>query len=657
MTLDELLAQPTDIVGAARKAFAPPPRLQLAEWADEKFYLSAESSAEPGRWRTLPYQVEPMNAMSDPLIEQVSFMKSARVGYTKMLTALVGYHVEHDPCPILLIQPDEDSAKGHVKDEIEPMIRDCPDVGSRFIQGRTPDPMLRRRFRGGVLHTVGARSAANFRRVSRRLVEGDEIDGYPASAGKEGDPITLAKRRSEYYWNRKWVWGSTPTFAGASRIEQLFFQGDQRRYYVPCPHCRDLQVLQFKNLRWDHRPPEQAVFVCIHCGAEIEHLHKRSMIEQGEWRPGPHAQLPDDPPPGTAPGHRSYHIWAAYSYSPNASWGDIAVEFLKANKGGPDQLQPFVNTWLGETWKEKGDAPAWRRLYDRREDYAPGSCPKGVLFLTAGVDVQRNGLVWEVVGWGRGNESWSIDRGFIEGDTSDLTPKGPWVQLDALLDRTFRHEDGAEIRVRKMAVDSGDQTQFVYSWVRAKGPGRVMAVKGTDSASVLVSQPSKVDVSVSGKRIGTLLLWRVGKSIGTSELYGWLKLSPPTDEEREAGATAPAGYCHFPQYDEQFFKQLTALQLVTHKSPKGFTVQSWEVIPGREDHCLDARRYARAAASVIIDRFKESNWALLEKELGRLADAQAVEAAAPTPDPDAPPPEKPSPLQKKRFGRSRYLGR
>jgi phage terminase large subunit GpA-like protein len=263
-----MLTTAASVVADARQALKPPPRLKLSEWADEHFYLSAESSAEPGRWSTLPYQREPMDAMTDTRVGEVTFMKSARVGYTKMLNALIGYHIVHDPCSILLVQPTEDDAKGYSKEEIEPMLRDIPEIGERFIKPKNQlDSLLHKRFRGGILQLAGARSPGNFRRVSRRTILEDEIDGYPMSAGKEGDPLKLAERRAEYFWNRKVVRGSTPTDQGSSRIEEKFLEGDQRRCYVPCPHCEAMQVLVFQNLRWENRPPGDAVFICISAAA------------------------------------------------------------------------------------------------------------------------------------------------------------------------------------------------------------------------------------------------------------------------------------------------------------------------------------------------------------------------------------------------------
>jgi phage terminase large subunit GpA-like protein len=599
------------VVAEARHALRPPPRLTLSAWADEKFYLSAESAAEPGRWRTLSYQREPMDAFTNPRIEQITFMKSARVGYTKMINAAIGYHIDHDPCAILVIQPTEDDAKGYSKEEIEPMIRDCPAVAAKFARSAAaPDSMLHKRYRGGLLQLAGARSPGNFRRVSRRVILGDEVDGYPASAGHEGDPVALATKRSEYFWNRKLVWGSTPTDAGISRIEQLFLEGDQRRYYVPCPECGHMQVLRFKQFSWPKGHPERAVYVCVECGSAIDHAHKREMVDAGEWRPGPHAQFPEIAAPPPFHGHASFHIWAAYSFSPNAAWGQLCTEFVTANAAGPDKLKTFVNTGLGETWQGSGETPDWERLHARRAAYAIGTCPAGVLFLTAGVDVQKDRLVYEVVGWGRGKQSWSIDTGVLPGDTSSAD-SGSWPALAALLERTFPHASGLELPITMLAVDSGYNTQTVYGWARRYPMSRVIAVKGHDAAHALIGLPSPVDVTVAGRRLRRgYKVWPIGTKTAKSELYGWLKLQP------EAGMY-PAGYCHFPEHDEEFFKQLTAEQLVPHKSPQGFTVLSWELVPGRQNHQLDARVYARAAAALVgMDRFQEKDWATLERTRG-----------------------------------------
>jgi len=625
------------LIGQSMAAWRPPRRMKLSEWADEHYYLSAESAAEPGRWRTLPYQRGWMDAFTDPRIEHVSVMKSARVGWTKCLNAVVGYYMHQDACPVMVVQPTIEDAQGYSKEEIAPMLRDCPSLAALVPEARAKDAdntILHKLFPGGSLSLVGANSARGFRRVSRKVVLFDEIDGYPASAGAEGDQLKLGIRRTEYYWDRKIGDGSTPTAAGRSRIERLFEAGDQRRYYVPCPHCDFFQVLKFDGFRWPRGKPEQAVYVCMECGAEIEHEHKRAMVQAGEWRPGPHQQFPNVPAPAPFSGHASFHIWAAYSYSPNASWGQICGEFAEAEKK-PDELKTFVNTVLGETWQERGEAPEWERLYQRREHYEAATCPLGVLFLTAGVDVQKDRLVYEVVGWGRGKESWSIEAGVLLGDTANASAD-VWKQLNGLLARTYPSTTAIYLPIAVLAIDSGYNTQTVYNWARQHAMSKVIAVKGLERSKVLVGTPSPVDVSMSGRMVKRgYRVWPVGVDVAKSELYGWLKLEPPTDDARAAGETCPPGFCHFPQFGEEYFKQITAEQLVPHRKRTGFTAFVWEKIAGRENHYLDCRVYARAAATVAgLDRLSEADWCELERIAGQEQLALPLADAAPAPAPE-----------------------
>jgi phage terminase large subunit GpA-like protein len=618
---------------SVQQLWKPPPRLNLSEWADAHFFLPA-GDANAGRWTTLPYQRGILDAMSDPEIERVTLMKSARVGYTKAVCAAIGYYIAHDPCPIMVVQPTLDDARRHSKEDIAPMLRDVPLLEGLIAPTRTRDSdntILEKLFRGGSLSLIGANSPRGFRRTSRRVVIFDEVDGYPQSAGSEGDPIALGIRRTEYYWNRKILAGSTPTLAGHSVIERLFEAGDQRRYYVPCPECGAFQVLRFPNLKWPEGQPERAYLVCAENGCVIEHAAKRDMLEAGEWRA-------DKPEHFTEHNrHASFHIWAGYSYSPNATWGQLALEFVKANRGGTLTLRTFVNTVLGETWQDRGEAPDWERLMRRRDAYPIGTVPHGALFLTAGVDVQKDRLVYEVVGWGRGKVSWSIDYTLLPGDTADLDT-GPWAQLDALLARHFPHAGGVALPIRMLAVDSGYNTQQVYAWARKYPMSRVIAVKGQALGGALIGPPTAVDVSDRGRKLRrSYKAWPVVGAIAKSELYGWLRLEIGTEPD----APTPAGYCHFPEYGEDYFQQLTAEQLIPTRTAKGFIRLEWTLIEGRQNHALDARVYARAAAAVVgIDRFTASDWASLEASVGE-APTPSPRPAIPATRPVEPPPSVP----------------
>jgi len=240
---------------------------------------------------------------------------------------------------------------------------------------------------------TGANSAIGLRSMAARYLFLDEVDAYPGDVEGEGDPVNLATTRTRTFARRKIFLCSTPKITGLSRIEAAFEESDQRRYWVPCPLCNQFQILRFPQLRWPKERPEDAVYVCEHCGQEIQNHQKHWMLPRGEWR----ASAVGD---GRTTG---FHLSSLYSPVGWFSWGDAAKQFDQAQKN-PALLQVFINTVLGETWALRGEAPDWQRLYDRREDYQIGMVPKGGLFLTAGIDVQKDRIEVEVVAWGRGKE-------------------------------------------------------------------------------------------------------------------------------------------------------------------------------------------------------------------------------------------------------------
>ena len=599
--------EPSRVKRAWGIGLRPDPDVTVSEWADAHRQLSSKSSAEPGPWRTArtPYLREPMDALSaNSPVDEVVIMAGAQLGKSEGLLNWLGYIIDHAPGPAMLVQPTVDLAKRFSSQRVEPLFTTTPRLQQKVAKNRQRDSrstLLLREFMGGVLVITGANSAVGLRSMPVRYLLLDEIDGYPADVDDEGAPIDLAEARQRTFARRKTVKASTPTIAGQSAIELAYDGSDQRRYYVPCPECGEMQPLEFDRLKWTklNLPPLEAVYECRACEAQLKNHQKTQMLARGEWR----AANPESP-------IRGYHLSALYSPVGWMSWGAIAEKFSKVHKQ-PDKLRVFTNTVLAEPWVERGEAPEWERLWQRREAYPLGTVPRGAMFLTAGVDVQKDRLVVEIVGWGRGKTSWSIDYGVLPGDTANLDGE-PWKQLDALLARTFTHEDGVELSVRMMAVDSGFNTQAVYTWCRKYPLSRVIAIKGQPAGGVLIGTPSNVDINLRGRRpIFGYKVWPVAGSVAKSELYGLLKLEEPTD-----GADLPPGWCHFPEYDEDYFKQLTAEQLVTRRSRAGFVRLEWELIPGRENHTLDCRVYARAAAALVgLDRFKDSDWAALERAI------------------------------------------
>jgi len=578
---------------ALLRGVKPDPKLTLSEWADEYFYLSPESSATAGKWYSLPYQKGILDSMTDGDVEYITVMKSARVGYTKCLNIIVAACMAETPSNVMVVQPTIADAEGYSTSEITPMLRDVPCLQGLVADSRNRDnsnTMLRKNFTGGQLLLVGANSATGFRRVSVKVLLFDEVDGYPTSAGAEGDQIKLGIRRTEYFHDRKIVMGSTPTLKGYSRIESSFERSDKRRYFVPCPFCDEYQYLKWSNIEWPKGEPKKARYRCENkeCDELIPHSKKRTMVERGEWR----ATAPFD-------GHAGFHIWAAYSFSPNATWGHLAVEFLEAKEGGIETMQTWVNTALGETWEDDAtEGVDSHQLAERRESYdANEVLPDGVILITAGVDVQDDRLELEILGVGRGEETWSIDYLTIVGDGGADTT---WKKLDEVLRRTYFTSGGVELGIAAACIDSGGHhTQSVYDFVRGKGSRRIYAIKGMASVGKpMVGRPSRTNK-------GKIPLIPLNTIAAKDLLYARLKLG-------DAGS----GYCHFPMsYDDEYFAMLTAEKVAT-RYVKG--VPKREYIQTRKrNEALDCRVYAMAALRLLNARLDRVAISVANKSGGK----------------------------------------
>ena len=602
-----------DILRAWRRGLRPDPDLTVSGWADAHRWLSSRASAEPGRYRTArtPYLRAIMDALSPGHpAQRISFMKAAQVGATEAGNNWIGFVIHHAPGPMLAVLPTVEMAKRTSRGRIDPLIADSAALKERVRPARSRDAgnsMLSKEFPGGILVLTGANSATGLRSMPARYIFLDEVDAYPASADEEGDPVTLAEARTTTFAHRRKVFMvSTPTIRGLSRIEREFEASDQRRYFVPCPHCGHMQWLQFERLRWEKGQPETAVYHCAGCETPIAEHHKTAMLEAGEWRA---TTVPADP---KAIG---FHLSALYSPIGWKSWAQIARDWLAA-QGSDEMLRAARNTLLGETWVESGEAPDWQRLADRRETY-PAQIPEQGLFLTAGADVQKDRIEVDVWAWGRGLESWLVDHIVIPGGPDD---PACWETLTALLGRTWTHEKGAVMTLAKLAIDTGYESAAVHAWARQQGTAQVAPVKGLEgfNRASPVTGPTYVDATVGGKRLRRgARLWSVATSTFKAETYRFLRQDRPTVEDIAAGASFPAGTVHLPSWaDTEWLKQLTAEQLITVKSRRGFSKLEWQKLRERNE-ALDCRVYARAAAWIAgADRWPEARWADLEDQLG-----------------------------------------
>lgn len=576
----------------------PIKRMTVSEWADSYRYLAPTSSAEPGLYRTdrTPYLREIMDKLSDhDIVQEVVFIKGAQVGATEAGFNWLGYIIDISPGPTLIVAPTDTMAKRNSKMRLEPMIEATPRLREKIKPARSRDSgntTMQKDFPGGTVVMTGANSAVGLRSMPVAKLMLDEADGYPIDLDNEGSPVDLARARTRTFARRKIFIVSTPTIEGQSVIESEFLDSDQRRFYVPCPHCEHMQNLKFDNLKWEAGDHASVMYFCEECGCGIEERFKTWMFKRGEWR----ATNLDYSNPLKV----GYHINSLYSPFGWYSWADAAKDWEIAD-GNITKQKAFINTVLGETYKDKGEAPPWENLFNRRETYAMNVPPIDVQFLTAGVDIQKDRIEMEIVGWCRNKRTYSLDFRVLIGDTS---ARPVWDDLGKVIAETWLREDGAELQLRMVAIDTGYNTQHVYDFCKRYDVTKVIPIKGNESQQTIVAPPRQVDVTASGKKIGKVKVWHVGVSVIKSELYGFLR------QEKDEAGNIPYGFCHFPQYDQHYFRGLTAEELQLKINNRGYRVYTWVKKYDRNEP-LDCRVYARAAASVVgIDRFEnnESWW-------------------------------------------------
>jgi phage terminase large subunit GpA-like protein len=600
-----------------------------SEWAERHGILPRGTGAETGQIKLYGYQRGVLDAMCDPTIPMITVMKAARVGYTRMMLLATAYHLEHDPTSCILVQPTITDVEDFSRTEISPMLQQTPALARLIrsqrrgeVRDKITDIFLSN---GAILRLRGAASDDAFRRYSARFQGADEIDGdgwTPLGTKSQGDKLNLLWTRGETYWNRKQIRGSTPLIDETSRIQKEFLKSDQRRYFVPCPECGEMQYLEWggpevaHGLKWsadDQNRVREVWYVCRHQGCVIDEGHKVEMDAAGEWRPTAKPKRE---------GHVGFHLWTGMSLQPNASWPEIVQEWLDAQADPASLIQNFVNLRLGRTYKlTYGQELKVEKFAARLEAY-PAEMPPGVLFLTAGCDVQSGEgkdprIEVSVYGWGRGAEAWLIGHWILRGDPSQ---PGVWLLLDEMLRRSFLAIDGRRYPISAACIDSGghhtaETYEFCAKRDRQVAP-RIWAIKGASEQkgrrrAVWPKKPSR------GKGGA---FYMIGGNAARDFVYKSLAVEQPG-----------ARYIHFPSsaiegsaaLDTDWFTQLTRERLMVRKG--GFT--EW-VKPSAAHEAGVCLVYAYAAVCGLqqVDRKF-----LKAVELGKAV----IEAPAPESKPDA----------------------
>lgn len=584
---------------AALQHLRPPPNIKPSEWA-EKYVRIPVGNAIPGpvRFDNAPYQRLPLDMTVDPNCYRITLMWGAQIGKTMLALMAQGYRIAIRPSSQMMMQPSETDLQVWMNTKFTPLVDSTPSIRERMAKPRGRDGVNNSKMKsypGGFIMFAWSGSPKTMRGRSAPLIVADEVDGYVAT--EEGHPVGLLWQRAATYSDRLLIEISTPTIKGESYIEAGYEAGDQRQYYVPCPDCGEHQVLKWENVTWPGRvstgiddatadngqdhDPTAARYTCAHCGSlwtdgqRVWALRNAERLGGG-WR-------------GAKPfkGHASFHAWEIYSTM--RTHRDIVQSYL--DKLATDDLQTFVNVSLSQTFEERGEQADPDGLMARAEDFA-APVPAGGLVLTAGVDMQQDRLECEIVAWGQGEESWSVEYHVLWGDPLQADV---WDELEELLSSTWLHESGAHLSLTATCVDTGGNggnTQAAYDWLRGKTGRRIFGIKGVPGwGRPIVAAPQRKQ---SGKKARKIDLFLVGVDEAKLAVMRRLAVERPGP-----------GFCHVPKTrGADWYQQITAEKLVT-RYVRGFPVREWHQTRPRNE-ALDCRGYALAALKIANPSLKRA---------------------------------------------------
>ncbi len=584
------------VIEAERRAqalLAPPPKLKISQWAEENRHLPKGATARPGLWCTESYQREIMDAVSSPGLRELVVMSSTQVGKSEILNNIVGYFIDADPRPILLVQPTEHVAIAYSKKRIAPMIAHSSALKAKVRQSTTRRPgntLQLKEFEGGFLKISGANSAAGLRSDPIAVLLFDEVDGYPDDVDGEGDPVEIATRRTDTFQDAVIVKCSTPGKPrGLSRIEADWKRSDQRQFYVPCPHCGHMQILCWRDAKGVHRLvweqdntrqviAESVRYLCAGCGKGIAERHKRKMLDAGRW-------IAAHPERRRIVG---FHINGLYSPWRH-NWFELAAEWVEA-QDNPEKLRVFVNLRLAETWDEgAGSVLDAHVLAERREKYPADVLPDGVCLLVASGDVQHNRIEAQIIGFGPGEESWLIAHEIFWGnpgvEVDPDTAVNVWEQLDEFLLKRWPHPCGPELTPAITLIDAGAHSDSVYDFVhpRQHTIRRVFASKGVE----YLSKPGLVAEGTTRK--SHIRLFLVGTYAAKDRIFARMKIP-----------LAGPGFMHLPSWvTDEYLEQLTSEKKVSIRHKRTRRTRTTYVKAYARNEALDLTVYSYAGLAVL----------------------------------------------------------
>lgn len=630
------------LAGTAAAAYDPPEPITPSKWAAENVVLpDGEYAGQKIDLARTPHIVEPLDLLGpDGGVNEIAVMKSGQTAFTTMLLCSIAHSIDRDPCDMAVVQPTNAALTKFNSTKLNRLIEQTEPLGgqhgkvysqtSRSSKGSTT---YEKKFPGGAVNLLLASSPADLRLLTVKKAFCDEVDEYEDDLDGQGDPLTLIARGQKSFaasgtWKRAYI--STPTVEGASKIAAQHAAGDQRRWYVACPHCATRIVLTWNapfdhashGLKFDRKFPHNAHYVTQCCGGIIESWQKVAVYQTGRWQT-------TAPGPGRFPSYHFDELSAPFS-----SWDTIAKDYVAAGND-PAKLKGFWNLTLGLPYDVAGDAPDHDLLMARRESYRPGVIPPGALLVTAMADVQMRGIYVEVVAWAPDQQSWTIHADYLDGATTDVD-RGAFAKLTKLYAREWPDTRRRRFRIDEFLIDSGYRTDVVYEWTR-RHPG-TKATKGTDGwGKVPLGIATDQDVDYRGRKIrGGAKVRAIGTWPLKSKFYTYAALTPTA---RGAALLYPPGYCHFGSFlDESYFKQITA-EYLEDEIFRGRPRKVWKQRASRDNHFLDCRIGNMAGANAYFVGFTAADWARRAKERGhvlskRAAAVDTTKTAAPPAEPE-----------------------
>ena len=555
------------------KTLRPPEKLTVSQWA-ERYRVLGESSNFKGRWNNTvtPYLVGIMDAFQDPYIQEINFCKSTQVGGTEAMLNMLGWCITESPATAMIVYPSDDLAKTVSKSRIRPFLEKTQAIAERYRPKASKE--LELRLDGMTIYLRGSNSPSKLASIPVKYLFFDETDKMEGATKKEASPYSLARERTRTYANsKKIVTISTPTLKTNYTWTIHENADEQRRFFVPCPHCGKEILFVFSQLKFDKDEKKEmgvreraatAVYICPECGGKITDKDKYSMLQKGQWK------AENKKCAGRA---KSVSFWLNALYSRFLTWADIAEEFL-ASKDDPERLQNFVNSWLAEPWEDTRLKTSSELVLECQTDTEEFIVPDWAELLTGGIDVQENCVYWTIRAWGTSMTSQNICHGQAIG----------LEEAEDIMNLTYRTADGSGLLVSLALIDSGDQTEMVYDFC-ARNSEWALPAKGSAAmgSHFRISKINRADSKAYGMN---LVLIDVGK----------YKDAIAARMQRKSGKGA---WMVHKDCDMEYANQVTAEHKVTERRA-GKKRVIWTLKTSHAaNHYLDTEVYAFAAADIM----------------------------------------------------------